>query len=227
MRVIAFDLAECLCADPSPWRDWPSSAAARRALDDAEVSASPAELRAAIDYVLRWDTPRSRLRTLREASEQLAFRLSAKPARKAHSALARLLATCPALEPAEGALEAVALAKERKLRAAAISAWPVYLPLDALRAVLRALDVHVTAAEIGVSFGTPAFYGRVMERVGCRPEELFVVGPDPVCHVEAVRAAKARGLLLAGDAASAPRVRQLATVTGLAEAVAAVAAAGK
>ncbi|MBM9510240.1 HAD family hydrolase [Actinacidiphila acididurans] len=63
---------------------------------------------------------------------------------------------------------------------------------ELLRALDVPADVIATSGEWGVAKPDPAFYRRVVEAAGCRPEEVVYVGDHPVNDVFPVRAAGLR-----------------------------------
>jgi hypothetical protein len=199
---------------------WPSAAIAVPLLARVKSQASPAQLRAAIEYVLRWDTPFVRLRTVSEAADQLAFRLGLQPTRAVSGVLRDLLAHTPAPVPLEGAEEALRAVRACGTRVAILSDWPPYLPLGPARRLTRLADAHASEAE-GIPLGTREFYASLLTRQNRRPEETLVIGADPVTSVRVLSRMRIRSIVVLPEPAGAPpRCGQLATVRSVGEAAA-------
>lgn len=224
VSVVAIELEGVLADWPASDATWPSPEDIARLLERVGVTASPVEFRAALDYVLRWDAPRWRLATQAETASQLAFRIGAEQSRRCVSMLAHLLAARRPPEAREGAAEATSAAKAHGWRVCAITALPPFWSSRALARLRPAISRVHSAVTEGVPWGTRAFYERLAERANCRTSELAVIGPDPIAHVAAARAAGANAVLLAEADAPGRRGREIATCSSLEGAVAAVAA---
>lgn len=95
---------------------------------------------------------------------------------------------------------------------------------ELLRGLDLPADAVATSGEWGVAKPDPAFYRRVVEAAGCRPEEVVYVGDHPVNDVFPVRAAGLRSAHLRRGPwghwwADDPEVRAAAdwSIDGLAE----------
>lgn len=84
------------------------------------------------------------------------------------------------LPEAEGTVDA---AKQAGLVTCAFTTLPKFMLADGGQAILRNLDHYFDAAATGFAKGHPAFYRRVTELLGVRPDEILCVGDDPICDV--------------------------------------------
>jgi FMN phosphatase YigB (HAD superfamily) len=220
-KAIAFDLASLVTVDPLGG-SWPDALTARRAIEAMRILASPADLQAAARFALVHDTPRWRLETLRQAADQIAFRLGASSSPRAAAALVGLLRECPVAVLRDDAPDVLNLGLAHKLRVCVFSAIPPFLCEAAEKAVAACAERLVLAGREGIPAWTPEFYLRLSERLLLRPQEVCVVGSDPVLHVAAARKAGLRTVLVHPEGAGRPpRCGQSATAPSMISAVAA------
>jgi putative hydrolase of the HAD superfamily len=94
--------------------------------------------------------------------------------------------------PAEGAVKALGVLRERKLKLAVVSNWDCSLPerLETL-GLAELFDTIVPSAEAGVPKPDPAPFRIALERIGAAPERALHIGDEPTDQ-EGARAAGMR-----------------------------------
>ncbi len=82
------------------------------------------------------------------------------------------------------ALPALEAAKHAGQITCAFTTLPRFMFARGGGELLKLLDHYFDTATTGHAKGHPAFYRRITELLGVRPEEILCVGDDPICDVE-------------------------------------------
>jgi hypothetical protein len=215
--LVAFEWSGVLVQPTGPV-PWPGPAVALPLLTRLRLDISPGQLEAAVRYVLLYDTPSVRLRTLAEAADQLAFRLGLEPRPGTVRALRGLLAGAPEPVPTPGALAALRALRSAGAETLILADHPPYCPLGTCRGLLRAAGGCVWASEEGSPLGSPTLYRRIVARRNLRPAETVLVTADALGSLAAARRLGMRVVLVADAGGRPPRMGQLATAVSMAEA---------